>query len=108
MAKSTSAKLPGSSARDRQAAASGRRTVRHRPDAELDFSDLPELSPAQLRRARRAGRPPQGGTAKQLIAIRVDPALLTALRALAARKKMGYQTFIQHVLAEAVTRHHAA
>ena len=49
---------------------------------------------------RRVGRPPLGGAARQLIAIRVDPDVLERFRKEARRRKVGYQTLINEVLAE--------
>jgi hypothetical protein len=49
---------------------------------------------------RRVGRPPLGGAARQLIAIRVDPDVLERFRQEARRRKVGYQTLINEVLAE--------
>jgi uncharacterized protein (DUF4415 family) len=56
------------------------------PDSRIDFSDIPESSDAELRRARRVGRP-KSPHAKQLIAIRIDPRLLARLRRLAQRRQ---------------------
>jgi uncharacterized protein (DUF4415 family) len=47
----------------------------------------------------RVGRPPLGGAARQLIAIRVDPEVLECLRLEARRRKVSYQTLINEVLA---------
>jgi hypothetical protein len=55
-------------------------------DRGIDFSDIPESTGEELRRARRVGRP-QTAQAKQLIAIRLAPALLARLRALAHKRK---------------------
>lgn len=44
------------------------------PDSQIDFSDIPEATDAQLKRMRRVGRP-SSGMAKQLIAIRLSPGL---------------------------------
>jgi len=55
-----------SSARAKRAAKNGRLT----PDSRIDFSDIPESTDTELRRARRVGRPTTGN-AKQLIAIRI-------------------------------------
>lgn len=63
------------------------------PDSRIDFSDIPESSDEELKRARRPGRP-ESGHAKRLIAIRIDPRLLTQLRRPAARQSKPYQTFI--------------
>ena len=40
------------------------RNVKHMPDSQIDFSDIPELSDGQLKRMRRVGRPATG-TAKR-------------------------------------------
>jgi uncharacterized protein (DUF4415 family) len=48
---------------------------------------------------RRVGRPPLGKEPRQLIAIRVDPGVLEAFRREARRRRIGYQTLINEVLA---------
>src|SRR5438552_19010930 len=68
------AKVSASSARVGRAGKSGR-PMRRRG---IDFSDIPEASPAQLRAMRRVGRPPLGVAARRLIAIRIDPQVLGA------------------------------
>ena len=73
------------------------------PDRRIDFSDIPESSDEELRRARRVGRPTTG-RAKQLIAIRLDPRLLAELRQLAARQHKPYQTLVHELLEAAVRR----
>jgi uncharacterized protein (DUF4415 family) len=73
------------------------------PDRRIDFSDIPESTAAELRSARRVGRP-RTGQAKQLIAIRLDPRLLAKLRALAHHHKKPYQTFIHELLERAAKR----
>jgi predicted DNA binding CopG/RHH family protein len=73
------------------------------PDRRIDFSDAPESTDAELKRARRVGRP-LTGTAKQLIAIRIAPSLLARLRRLAARSDKPYQTLIHELLERAVSR----
>ena len=89
----------GSSVRDRRAGVS----VRPIPDSQIDFSDMPELSDQQLKRMRRVGRPATG-IAKQLIAIRLSPRLLAALRNMAAKQGKGYQTLIHELLEKAASR----
>ncbi|MGI9043305.1 MAG: BrnA antitoxin family protein [Gemmatimonadaceae bacterium] len=79
--------------------------MRHLPDSQIDFSDIPELRDDQLAGARRAGRPPHGAAAKQLIALRVDRDLLTRLRAVASLKGVPYQTFIHRILERSMARH---
>jgi uncharacterized protein (DUF4415 family) len=68
----------------------------------IDFLDIPEASDQQLRAMRRVGRPPLGGAARRLIAIRLDPDVLERFRKEAKRRKIGYQTLINQVLAEHV------
>jgi uncharacterized protein (DUF4415 family) len=70
----------------------------------IDFSDIPEASPAQLRAMRRVGRPPLGTVARRLIAIRIDPAVLDAVRREAKRRGLGYQSLINELLAKHVAR----
>ena len=88
-----------SSARAKPAAKSGKRTL----DSSVDFSDIPESTDAELRRARRVGRPTTGN-AKQLIAIRIAPRLLTQLRRLAAKQSKPYQTLIHELLERAAAK----
>jgi predicted DNA binding CopG/RHH family protein len=73
------------------------------PDSRIDFSDVPESTDAELRRATRVGRP-KTGRAKQLIAIRLDPGLILRLRKMARRKGKPYQTFIHELLDKATKR----
>jgi uncharacterized protein (DUF4415 family) len=49
---------------------------------------------------RRVGRPPLGDAPRQLIAIRVDAAVLQQFRKEARRRRVGYQTLINEVLAK--------
>src|SRR5437879_13918828 len=85
------------SARAERAARSGRPMRRRRGS---DFSDMPEVSPAQLRAMRRVGRPPLGVEARRLIAIRIDPQVLDAVRREAKRRGLGYQSLINNLLAK--------
>ena len=87
-------KRSASSARAVRAAASGRRTSR-----KIDFSDIPDSSPAQLKAMRRVGRPPLGREPRHLIAIRIDADVLDQFRKEARRRRVGYQTLINEVLA---------
>jgi uncharacterized protein (DUF4415 family) len=74
-----------------------------RSRGRIDFSDIPESTAAELQRARRVGRP-KSPHAKQLIAIRIDPALLNRLRRLAAKQSKPYQTFIHELLDRAASK----
>ena len=87
-------KRSGSSARGGRAAASVRRTPR-----QIDVSDIPDSSAQQLKAMRRVGRPPLGDEPRQLIAIRVDAGVLEQFRKEARRRRVGYQTLINEVLA---------
>jgi predicted DNA binding CopG/RHH family protein len=73
------------------------------PDSRIDLSDIPEASDAELRRARRVGRP-ASGNAKQLIAIRIAPKLLDQLRRMAAKQCKPYQTLIHELLEKAARK----
>jgi uncharacterized protein (DUF4415 family) len=53
---------------------------------------------------RRVGRPPLGEEPRQLIAIRVDPRVLERFRREARRRRVGYQTLINEVLADHVRK----
>lgn len=63
------------------------------------------MSGEQRRAMRRVGRPPLGDAARRLIAIRLDPDILNRFRKEARRRKLGYQTLINQVLAEYVEKH---
>lgn len=91
-----------SSARAGRAAGSVRPTGRRA--ARIDFSDIPEASAAQLGAMRRVGRPPLGRAARRLIAIRIDPLVLAAVRREAKRRALGYQSLINEILARHVAR----
>lgn len=88
-------KRSGSSVRDRRAVGNARRTAR-----KIDFSDIPEASAEQLKAMRRVGRPPIGDEPRRLIAIRLDPSVLESFRKEARRRRVGYQTLINEVLAD--------
>jgi uncharacterized protein (DUF4415 family) len=88
------------SARGGRAAANARRTGR-----KIDFSDIPDSSTEQLKAMRRVGRPPLGDEPRLLIAIRVDPGVLEQFRKEARRRRVGYQTLINEVLARHVRKH---
>jgi uncharacterized protein (DUF4415 family) len=83
-----------SSVRGKRAAKSGK----HIRDSQIDFSDIPELSDRQLKSMTRVGRPPTGKETKQLIALRLEPAMIEQLKALAEKESIGYQTLINEIL----------
>jgi uncharacterized protein (DUF4415 family) len=71
---------------------------------KIDFSDISNSTPEQLKAMRRVGRPPIGNEPRQLIAIRVDPGVLDRFRKEARRRGVGYQTLINEVLARHVRK----
>lgn len=97
----TMTRVSVSSARAERAAKSVRPTRRRRG---IDFSEIPEASATQLRAMRRVGRPPLGAEPRRLIAIRIDPAVLAAVRREAKRRGLGYQSLINDLLAKHVAR----
>lgn len=92
-------KSSASSARGKQRA----KNAKPIPDSRLDLSDIPEATDTELRRARRVGRPTTGN-AKQLIAIRIAPKLLSQLRRMAAKQSKPYQTLIHDLLEKAARK----
>jgi len=82
-------KRSGSSARGVRVVANASRTAR-----KIDFSDIPDSLPEQLKAMRRVGRSPPGDEPRQLVAIRVDPGVLDEFRKEARRRRVGYQTLI--------------
>jgi uncharacterized protein (DUF4415 family) len=74
----------------------------------INFSDIPEASSTQLRAMRRVGRPPLGAEARRLIAIRIDPHVLNAVRQEAKRRGLRYQSLINDLLAKHVGRMRSA
>ncbi len=77
--------------------------VKHMPDSKIDFLDVPEATDVELKRMRRVGRP-ASGMAKQLIAIRLAPRLLSQLRKMAEKQGKPYQTLIHELLEKAASR----
>ncbi len=90
-------KASGSSARGGRRKGSASRTKAE----DIDFSDIPELTRTQLKKARRVGRP-NSADPKQLIAIRLSPKLLDTLRKMAKKKGRPYQSLMHELLERAV------
>ena len=76
------------------------RNAKSMADKDIDFSDVPESTDEELKRARRVGRP-STGNAKQLIAIRISPEVLSKLRKMASKLDKPYQTLINELLEKA-------
>jgi len=85
--------------RGRQAA----RKERPISDGAIDFSDIPESTNEELRRAKRVGRP-RRNDAKQLIAIRIRSSLLAKIQRAAKDKGKPYQTYIHEILEKRMKR----
>ena len=79
------------------------KNVRRTIDSDIDYSDIPELTDNELRKARRVGRP-STGNAKQLIALRIAPQLLAQLKRLAEIQGKPYQTLMNEILEHAIKR----
>lgn len=79
-----------------------KKSVKPISDEDIDFSDIPESTDEELKRARRVGRP-SSGNAKQLIALRISPIVLNKLRKLAEKAHKPYQTYIHEIL-EKITK----
>jgi uncharacterized protein (DUF4415 family) len=89
-------KTSDSSVRGRQIAKNRSATRRRK----IDYSDIPPLSDEQLASMRRVGRPTLGDQARKLIAIRLDPKVLSWLRDSAAKRHVPYQSLINDILAK--------
>ena len=92
-------KQPASSARDELLSVNAKRIL----DKDIDFSDIPEATPEELKRAVRVGRP-VSGQAKQMIAFRIAPSLLAKIRRLAAKRETPYQTLLHELLEDAIEK----
>jgi predicted DNA binding CopG/RHH family protein len=77
--------------------------AKHISDKDIDFSDIPESTPEELKRAVRIGRP-SSGQAKQMIAFRIAPGLLAKIRRLAAKRETPYQTLLHELLEDAMDK----
>lgn len=96
MVKKRSASLVRGVRRDKSA-----KTTAVLKDSEINFSDIPEFSKEELKRARPVGRPKLKNP-KRLMAIRFSPDLIYKLRKLAAKKRKPYQTLLHDLLKKAV------
>ncbi len=87
------------SAQGRRAEKRGKLT----PDGDIDFSDIPESTGEELKRARRIGRP-KSRDAELMIAIRIRPSLLAKIQRAAKDEGKPYQTFIHEILEKRMSR----
>lgn len=93
-------KSRGSSVQGRRAAAKGGDTSKRR----IDYSDIPELTDAQLASMKRVGRPPLGDAPRKAVSIRLDQGVLEWIKRRAAAKDQPYQSLINEILARAMRR----
>ena len=75
-------------------------------DADIDFSDIPELTEAQLKRMRPTEEviPALARSGKKRITIRLDNEILSYFKQQAQDKETSYQTLINSVLRDFVAR----
>ena len=71
-------------------------------DSEIDFSDIPPLTPEQLKKMKRVGRPLMGPAPRKAIHIRLDPDVLEKLKIKAKKKGIPYQSLINEILKKAI------
>jgi len=75
---------------------------KHTQKQNIDFSDIPELTKAQLSVMKRVGRPPLGTSPRKSVSIRLDPKILDDVKKAAAKRGMPYQSLINDILGRAV------
>lgn len=81
-----------------------KKSVKYTQDKLIDFSDIPEISPEQVKKGFRPGRPLLGASPRTMIAIRIDPKVLQKLKSYAGKKGKGYQTVINEILGDFIKK----
>ncbi|WP_413578513.1 BrnA antitoxin family protein [Bdellovibrio sp. HCB290] len=71
-------------------------------ESEIDFSDMPELTPEQLKKMVRPGRPLISQFARKAISIRIDTEVLAKIKKKARKQGIPYQSLINDILKKAV------
>lgn len=71
-------------------------------DEEIDFSDIPEITPSQLKKAKRVGRPLLGLSPRKDVHIRLDQEVLKKIKAKAKKEGIKYQSLINEILKKAI------
>lgn len=71
---------------------------------KTDFSEIPEMTDAQLASMRRVGRPPIGDQPRKAVSIRLDQGVLEWVKKSAAARHQPYQTLINEILEKAMRR----
>ena len=77
-------------------------TLRKVKDADIDYSDIPEFSAADLKKFKRVGRPLVGESPRQAISVRIESGVLSKIKEKAKKSGVGYQSLINEILKKAV------
>lgn len=85
-----------------QARKSVKSTNRKIKDADIDFSDIPELTDEQLSKFVRRGRPVVGDSHRKAVSIRIESNVLDKLKSKAKKKGVAYQSLINDILKKSV------
>lgn len=99
MAKENTTALSARELLTKRNATSTRRKIK---DGDIDYSDIPRLTDAQLGKFKRRGRPVLGDTRRMAISIRIEEHLLLKIKKKAKSMKIGYQSLINEILKKAV------
>lgn len=77
-------------------------TGRKIKDSEIDYSDIPKFSAADLKKFKRVGRPLVGESPRKSISVRIEQDVLEKLKSKAEKAGVGYQSLINEILKKAV------
>jgi uncharacterized protein (DUF4415 family) len=80
----------------------GKSTHKKVKDSEIDYSDIPEFTPKQLKKFKRVGRPLVGDSPRVAISVRIEEDVLNRLKDKADETGVGYQSLINEILKKAV------
>jgi predicted DNA binding CopG/RHH family protein len=73
-------------------------TARKNKHSEIDYSDIPEQTDADLKKFKRVGRPLIGEAPRIPISIRIDEDVLESIKKKAKKKGVPYQSLINEIL----------
>ena len=77
-------------------------TLREVKDSDIDYSEIPELTPERLAQLRRVGRPFVGESRRIAISIRLEEHVLKQIKIKAKAMKVSYQGLINEILKKAI------
>lgn len=80
----------------------GKPTAKRGKRAEIDYSEIPEFSKAELKKFKRVGRPLVGESARIAISVRIEEDVLSRLKDKAKAEGVGYQSLINEILKKAI------